>query len=236
MQQSIFRYKWSLALLSLFFSLVCLWMALSTYHDPLSGYETYVNPTHDRWSGFASFFGSVGIFTMLLMPNRYVDWIRIQTFSKRWQIWVYLNVILALNWKSMMFYFAYHFNRGDYPPDGDSMIIPIMAITIDLVIVGMLMNILIFFSLLKAKLPSPLFQTSIPKQLEWKQLNWLFYACFLYQSLCILVYIESGDFFAIPLAMLMTFGLLQCRSALFSKFQPPIGTKVPESIPNSVNN
>jgi hypothetical protein len=139
------------------------------------------------------------------------DFNALQSMNKN-AIYIYANIIWLALIPGTIWYYTFRAMRGDYPWFADSIGIPLMQ-SIPVFVMGLVpLNMFIFLTTLKSKLPAKLIESNT--KYSWKEiLNELFWGFFIVLNCLILIgFVMNGDHVSIPINLFFTYILLNLRS------------------------
>lgn len=185
------------------------------YHEEESKLRTNKTTLMDLGSGVTIASLTIWLFLYLEDAETLADLKKIKTFNKL-TIFISSNIALLLLIPGTYWYYMFRGMREDYPPFADSIAIPIMAQIPVFLYFLIPMNLFIFLTTIKAKLPTELLFK--PKRYNWKARFWeMFFGFFFFISLVTtILFIIDGDHISIIVDLFFSFILLTLRAGQLS--------------------
>ncbi len=170
----------------------------------------------DIGSGLAIASMTVLLFLFRKRINSFRDFKSVQSLSRK-QIFIFSNLVWLLIFPSIWWYYSYRGDRGDFPWFSDTVIIPIIDLSIFCLIAFIPLNLFIWLTSIKSNLPTKLFVKSDYRTGGNISKNVFWYFCLLLNILALLMLIEDGDHLAIPVNLFFTFVLLSLRAGQLNR-------------------
>lgn len=175
--------------------------------------------------GLATASAAILLLLFLTKSRKIADFKHTNTFSRR-MIFLISNLVWFLFIPGRFWYYDFRYLRGDFPPNADSIGIPILSESIMLLFLLIPLNIFLFLTTVKAHLPTRLWVRADKYSISavlWE----IFFGFWLIVNLLYsLNFALHSDIYSIPVNLFFTFVLLNLRAGQISKYVQ----KLPESV------
>ncbi|TDS13902.1 hypothetical protein B0I21_104228 [Sphingobacterium paludis] len=175
----------------------------------------------DLGSGLAIASATILLFLIFTKVKTFNDFKNNRTPTKT-AIFISANIVWLLLLPGTYWYYVFRGVRGDYPPFGNSIGIPLMTQIPFYLLLLVPLNIFILLTTIKTNLPTKLFIT--PDQYSRTKIFWeIFFWFWLLINLLFLVgFVADGDHFSIPVSLFFTYILLALRAGQMSRDEQTI--------------